>query len=186
MLLDTEQISLLRLNVLENPEFAHMQQEMGITELPYIIVYFNGDRDHNIHGKGDPETAKQIIEEMERIAPKAIGFEYRPSGPIGTDGRPIRPDGFEGPAAQLEAHVDPRTGQVVPNVYPPPQEEQPDARVEKIDFKRVGDWMHERPENSPGVINDLTYSDVFENDAWARPIETPGEVVSYDVYPMPS
>ena len=25
MLLDTEQISLLRLNVLENPEFAHMQ-----------------------------------------------------------------------------------------------------------------------------------------------------------------
>jgi hypothetical protein len=30
---------------------------MGITAYPYIVVYYNGERDHNIHGIANKETA---------------------------------------------------------------------------------------------------------------------------------
>ena len=89
MLLDTNTISLLHLNV-ENPEFANMAQQMGITDLPYVIVYFNGDRDHNIHGPANPETADQIITEMERIAPRPVSFDLAAPGPVGTNGQPLQ------------------------------------------------------------------------------------------------
>lgn len=47
---------------------------MGITTFPYIVVYFNGDRDHNIHGVANKDTAVQILDELDRIKPKAVSI----------------------------------------------------------------------------------------------------------------
>lgn len=49
MLVDTDMISLLNINVV-NPDLADYATQMGIEEFPYVVVYFNGERDHNIHG----------------------------------------------------------------------------------------------------------------------------------------
>ena len=46
----------MNLNV-ANEDFARMASDMGIDEFPYILVYFNGDRDHNIHGPANEDTA---------------------------------------------------------------------------------------------------------------------------------
>ena len=42
MLIDTDEVNLMHLNT-DNEEFGAMAQAMGITEFPYILVYFNGD-----------------------------------------------------------------------------------------------------------------------------------------------
>jgi len=49
-------VALQSLNV-ENEQLKNIADAMGIQEFPYIIIYVNGDRDHNIHGPANEETA---------------------------------------------------------------------------------------------------------------------------------
>ena len=81
MLIDTDEVTLMHLNV-DNEEFANMAQAMGIQEFPYVLVYFNGDRDHNIHGPADTEQAIQIIDELERIRPREVSLDVVQKEPV--------------------------------------------------------------------------------------------------------
>ena len=81
MLIDTDEVTLMHLNV-DNDEFANMAQAMGIQEFPYVLVYFNGDRDHNIHGPADTEQAIQIIDELERIRPREVSLDVVQKVPV--------------------------------------------------------------------------------------------------------
>ena len=56
MLVDTDEVSLLNINV-QNEELKSYADQMGIQEFPYIVMYINGDRDHNIHGPANEATA---------------------------------------------------------------------------------------------------------------------------------
>jgi hypothetical protein len=38
-------------------ELKDYATQMGISAFPYIVVYVNGERDHNIHGPANKETA---------------------------------------------------------------------------------------------------------------------------------
>ena len=117
MLVDTDQISLLNINI-KNQELKDYATQMGITSFPYIVVYFNGERDHNIHGVANKETAVQILQEIERIQPKPVSIGGAKKEPVTVTPAQIPAESKEdhdnhgSPAAALEARVDPRTGAV--------------------------------------------------------------------------
>ena len=111
---DTDRVSLMSMNV-QNEEFRSIADAMGVSEFPYIIIYINGDRDHNIHGPANEETALEIIEELERIQPKPVTIDTATSEPIDVTEAVLETGAIEetpeehaahgSPAAALEAHT---------------------------------------------------------------------------------
>ena len=109
MLIDTDEVNVMHLNT-DNEEFNAMAQAMGITEFPYILVYFNGDRDHNIHGPANLENAVEIINELERIRPKGVTMDQARVAPVDFNNMPETDAQHEahGPIPEaLEAHTGP-------------------------------------------------------------------------------
>ena len=69
-------------------------QQMGILEFPYIVVYFDGQEDRNLHGPANVETAQQILAELKK-------------------GPPPQDDGNPAGEGALEAYLDPETGLLI-------------------------------------------------------------------------
>lgn len=109
MLVDTDEVAILNINV-QNEELKSYADQMGITEFPYIVLYVNGDRDHNIHGPANEATATQILEELERIRPQPVTVQIAESTPISFDADDIPGETPEehaargSPAGQLDVH----------------------------------------------------------------------------------
>ena len=201
MLVDTDQVSLMSMNVQED-EFKSIATAMGIEEFPYIIIYINGDRDHNIHGPANEETALEIIEELERIQPKPVTIDTATSEPIDVTEAVLETGAIEetpeehaahgSPAAALEAHTGdeeiavedsevPET--VAPQTVSPPLESS--GPPVEIRAKQVGEWMHESPRHEQGYIEEIGQDDEFGDDTWAKQILTAYPDVSYDIFPEP-
>jgi hypothetical protein len=56
LLVNSDKIALMNVNV-GTKELKDYATQMGISAFPYIVVYVNGERDHNIHGPANKETA---------------------------------------------------------------------------------------------------------------------------------
>ena len=78
-------MALLEINV-NDEDLASVSEAMNIPLYPYIIVYFNGDTSHNIHGPANEETALQILQEIERITPKPVTIGVAQSSPLDFNG----------------------------------------------------------------------------------------------------
>ena len=82
------------------------------------MVYFNGERDHNIHGPANKETATQILNEINRTTPKAVSLNTTKTAPVAVTVKDIPVeskddhDAHGSPSAALEAKVNPATGKV--------------------------------------------------------------------------
>lgn len=201
MLVDTDEVSLLNINV-QNEELKSYADQMGIQEFPYIVLYINGDRDHNIHGPANEATATQILEELERVRPQAVTVQTAQTEPVSFDASDIPGETAEehedhpSPAEQLDVHApqnDDRTRapaghetqpSQVGTVNVTPAFEQSGEPVD-IKAKVVGDWIHESPRHEEGYIEEVGQDDVLADDVWARQIKTALPVISYDVYPEP-
>lgn len=201
MLVDTDQVSLLNINV-GNEELKGYADQMGITEFPYIVMYINGDRDHNIHGPANEQTAIQILDELERVAPKPVQIQVAQSEPVTIDNIPAEtPEehaAHPSPAGQQEVHDQPQA--VVPTRNPAGHETQP-TQVEQIRVtpalessngavdirpKQLGEWVHESPRHEPGYIEEIGQDDILPDDVWARQIQSAyPDAISYDVWPEP-
>lgn len=133
MLVDSDQMSLLNINV-KDPQLKDYATQMGITQFPYIVVYFNGDRDHNIHGVANKETATQILNELQRIQPKPVSIPQVKKDPVNVGPANIPPeakdahDNHGSPSAALEARPQPTPQR--PTAQPPrPVGDQQPARA---------------------------------------------------------
>lgn len=112
LFVDTDKMSLLNINV-GNKELKDYAGQMGITQFPYIVVYFNGERDHNIHGPANKETATQILNELQRITPKPVSLNTTKTTPVNVTAKNVPAeskdahDAHGSPSAALEAKVTP-------------------------------------------------------------------------------
>ncbi len=208
-LVDTDKISLMNINV-KDEELKKYADEMTITEFPYIVVYYNGERDHNIHGVANEATANDILVELERIEPKEVVLATAQKTPIDltdlTDVVGETPEEHDNHApitTALEAFVDPYTGMVVERPVairnapqPNPQTVEPirlkpalESSGEVIDIrpKQTGDWMKEAPRHEEGYIEEVGHDDIFDDHVWAKQIVSalPDGVISYDIFPEP-
>jgi len=204
MLIDTDEVSLLNINVNQD-EMREIATEMNILEYPYIVVYFNGEQDHNIHGPANEQTALQIIEELERISPQPITVSTAQAEPvtIDLDNATAETDDEHADHGSLagsqEAHVNddgsvsntepanpaaPQKPTEVSEVRVTPALESSGPAVQ-IKPKEVGEWIHEAPRHEAGYIEEIGFDDVLDDDIWARQIKTALPVISYDVYPEP-
>lgn len=204
MLIDTDEVSLLNINV-NQEEMREVSTEMNIQEYPYIVVYFNGEQDHNIHGPANEQTALQIIEELERISPQPITVSTAVAEPvtIDLDNTTAETEAEHAEHGSLagsqEAHVDndgsvsntepanpaaPQQPTEVSEVRVTPALESSGAAVE-IKPKELGEWTHEAPRHEAGYIEELGFDDVLDDSVWARQIKSALPVMSYDVYPEP-
>ena len=61
MLVDSNDISLLHINV-NNDELKDVANAMQIKDYPYVVVYFDGDPDDNLHGIASEDTAIEILQ----------------------------------------------------------------------------------------------------------------------------
>ena len=66
MLVDSNDIALLHVNV-NNEELRPVADAMQIEEFPYVVVYFEGNPDDNMHGLASEDTAIMILEWLEDI-----------------------------------------------------------------------------------------------------------------------
>ncbi len=105
-------MALLNMNV-GNEVFKNLSAQMGISEFPYIVVYFNGERDHNIHGPANKETSTQILNELYRIQPKQISINTTKADNVSISAKDIPAeskdahDAHGSPSAALNANVAP-------------------------------------------------------------------------------
>ncbi len=176
---------------------------MGITEFPYIVLYINGDRDHNIHGPANEQTAIQILDEIERVAPKPVSVQTAKAEPVELGAGAVPAETPEehaahpAPAAQVDNHNKPAPAQStrpaaghetqptqVGQVNVVPKAESSNGPID-IKPKEVGDWIRESPRHEPGYIEEIGQDDILPDDVWARQIKTALPSISYDVYPEP-
>lgn len=201
MLVDTDQVSLLNINIREE-ELKGYADQMGITEFPYIVLYVNGDRDHNIHGPANEQTAIQILDELERVAPQPVQIQTADSQPVSFDatdvpGQTPEEHAAQGsPAAQVDVHNQPQGFATTRN--PAGHETQP-TQVDQIRVtpglessngavdirpKQLGDWVHESPRHEPGYIEEIGQDDILPDNVWARQIQSAyPDAIAYDVWP---
>lgn len=134
LLVNSDKMSLLNINV-GTKELKDYATQMGITAFPYIVVYFNGERDHNIHGPANKETATQILNEINRTTPKPVSINTTQTAPVAITAKniPVESkddhDAHGSPSEALEAKVNPQTGKVENGVVAPGPKPAPATQI---------------------------------------------------------